>query len=439
MKTIRKYICICSTVLIVFLLLTGFAFGEKTVIQFWHNYAPLPGINVVDRLVEEFNQENPTILVKATFTEITGTHASMSEKIVTAIAGGSPPDVMVFNRPYTQDWARHGAIVPIDNYLSEAGIISDDYFRFAWDEMCYQGKVYGFPLNTDSRALYYNKGHFKEMGLDPEKPPVFLDDIDKYAEKLMKIGENGRVERVGFVPWYFQGYYLFSWAPVFDGKLADAENNQVVGVLNSDHNVAVFRWWLEYIEKYDIATLQSFSAGFGGEAADPFIMGLVSMKYDGNWSMVNINRYAPDLDFGISYPPRPKYGNIATYAGGWGLVIPMGAKYSDEAFEFMKFWAGDKAQREFALAREVQPTHLKAATDQRFYKDKNYATFMDLLFVSKKITMRPPIPALGLLWDEIKALPGLILNKQKTPQQALDDVAWKVQRELSRISEREEE
>jgi sn-glycerol 3-phosphate transport system substrate-binding protein len=48
------------------------------------------------------------------------------------------------------------------------------------------------PFNASTPILYYNKDAFKEVGLDPNKPPVTFTEIADAAKKLTKKDASGR-------------------------------------------------------------------------------------------------------------------------------------------------------------------------------------------------------------------------------------------------------
>ena len=50
----------------------------------------------------------------------------------------------------------------------------------------------------DVYGLTWNKDHFKEAGLDPEKPPKTWDEFRDYAKKLTKRDAQGNITRVGY-------------------------------------------------------------------------------------------------------------------------------------------------------------------------------------------------------------------------------------------------
>lgn len=49
----------------------------------------------------------------------------------------------------------------------------------------WEGKLYGLPLISDAMIFPYNMTHFKDAGLDPEKPPTTWDEVYTYGKQLM--------------------------------------------------------------------------------------------------------------------------------------------------------------------------------------------------------------------------------------------------------------
>ena len=48
------------------------------------------------------------------------------------------------------------------------------------------GKTYGIPWQRSTIILYYNKDAYREVGLDPDKPPATWEELEEYARKLTK-------------------------------------------------------------------------------------------------------------------------------------------------------------------------------------------------------------------------------------------------------------
>jgi multiple sugar transport system substrate-binding protein len=65
---------------------------------------------------------------------------------------------MVLDRFTVAQRAATGLLRDITPLVAKEGKdLGADYLDFAWKEVVYQNKVYGLPIGTDVRALFYNK------------------------------------------------------------------------------------------------------------------------------------------------------------------------------------------------------------------------------------------------------------------------------------------
>ncbi|HAA63957.1 MAG TPA: ABC transporter substrate-binding protein, partial [Thermoanaerobacter sp.] len=106
--------------------------------------------------------------------------------------------------------------------------------------------------------------------------------------------------------------------------------------------------------KYGIKNIDSFFAAFGdgggAEPVDPFMMGKEAMRIDGNWFLSTLRKFADPkvCEWGIAPIPYPGgREKDSTWAGGWSLVIPKGAKHPKEAAEFIQ-WMATKGAIKYA-------------------------------------------------------------------------------------------
>ena len=106
--------------------------------------------------------------------------------------------------------------------------------------------------------------------------------------------------------------------------------------------------------------------------------------------------------------------------GGFGLVIPEGAKNAEGAWEFMKWWTTE-AENGVAFG-EISgwiPANIEAANDPFFTEDEHYAAFIETMNYAQT---RPNVQ--GFSDVEGKALvPALerFLSGEISAEQALKD------------------
>ncbi len=129
-----------------------------------------------------------------------GAGAMNPQKLMTAIVGGVPPDLVQQDRFTIGDWASRDAFRPLDDLLAADAHSADplairqsDYVPATWAETVYQGHVYAIPNSTDDRVLFYNRALFRQAGLDPDKPPQTWDEMIADAKRLTEARPQRRL------------------------------------------------------------------------------------------------------------------------------------------------------------------------------------------------------------------------------------------------------
>ena len=90
-------------------------------------------------------------------------------RLATQTAGRNAPDVLQMDYRYIFEYARRGALLPLDAYVPKALNLSD-FSPAAVDSGKVDGKIYGVSLGLNSTAMVYDKGLIQNLGL---KEPVW--------------------------------------------------------------------------------------------------------------------------------------------------------------------------------------------------------------------------------------------------------------------------
>lgn len=384
-------------------------------IEFWQPYGDLEG-KVMDGLVAEWNAANPDIQVKATFTPNI-TSAGSNPKFLAAALSGNPPDVFIHDGSSFSTSTALNAFMSLDDLIGAAQLKAEAFFPWAWEKVQWGGHTYGLPLDTDARALYYNKAMLEKAGF--AEPPKTIDELDVMADKLT-VKSGDRVDTMGFIPWT-GNWFLIAWGWDWGLKVWDAAANKIN--LNGPEMVEALTWEVGYAKKYGVTSIQNFQQGFGSGADTAFRSGKVAMEITGNWEILGLKQYVPDLQYGISPAPYPTGRSAITWSGGFVTGIPQGAKHAAQAWEFIHWLCAGEGASKYAIQTQHLPTNVAAA---KAFADATPAQkiFVDLLPVS---FIEPVIPEWGLAWDTHLAAEQEALFGQKTPQEALDACNAKVQ------------
>jgi multiple sugar transport system permease protein len=435
--------------------------SAETTISVWGAQLGPDSIAGTLAVAQAFEQKHPG--VKLRLLGLGAGHMN-PQKLLTAIVGGAPPDVVFQARFNISDWASRGAFVSLDPFVKRDadGPQAHDYYSSAWTEAMYDGHVYGIPIGADDRALYWNRGVFRQnrkrltaAGCDWTRPPRTWSEMLRYSKALTVPGK-----RMGFLPNYGNSWlYLFA----FQNGASFLSDDGKTCTLATPETAAALQFMKD---GYDIAggyeKANIFSSGFQGGENDPFITGQVAMKIDGDWSLPGLARYGPGLDFGVAPAPVPdeRYaakGRFAgtpdrfiTWIGGFSYALPRGCPHPELAWSFIKFAtslegrlienraqaSADRAKGRIYLPR-IQG--LKKANEElyRIYRpaDPKFAEGLQThIGLMDHARVRPPTIVGQLLWDEhVKATEQALLGKA-TPMEALTAGQANVQRELDTLA-----
>ncbi|TMG43640.1 MAG: ABC transporter substrate-binding protein [Chloroflexi bacterium] len=211
-------------------------------IVWWH---AMTGLNsdAVNKMVAAYNKSQNNITVEAVFQ---GTYDDLLSKLNTALASNAAPAIaQVFDigQRYMYDSKE---VLPMQAFIDRDKFDTSDFEPAVLNYYKYQDKLQSMPFNASSSILYYNKDAFKEVGLDPEKPPTTFSEVTEYAKKLTKKDASGQTVRYGFGPSIY-GWFFEQWMAVSGQLYADNGNGRddraTKVVYNNAAGKAILDWW----------------------------------------------------------------------------------------------------------------------------------------------------------------------------------------------------
>jgi len=397
----------------------------RTHIRYWY----IVGANDdVPYHARRFNEVQDSIVVEATPIPWN----EHEKKILTAVLSGDPPDVVSQFVPVVK-WASRLALTPLDGFVEASDLDTTAFFPALWSEMRWQEHVYALPVNSTSYALFYNREHFGEAGLDPDDPPQTWDALAEAAERLTTRGPNGRLVQAGFIPDYgnLPTTQLMAWQ---QGAEFLSGDGQTV-TLTSPEVVRAFEWIAAYYRVYGVSELKAFTSGLGSADQHGFLAGRVSMSVLDLSFLDLIERYRPDLDFGVAPIPTFPGRESASSAGSWWLAIPRGARHPEAAWAFMRFAVEQQTQLEEVSASEEKllPANRLAATDSAFLTSPALEVFARQMEVAHSPTVVPL--AHDVFWREFFGAQDRVIYGRQTPTDALRQAERVVQDALDRAAD----
>jgi multiple sugar transport system substrate-binding protein len=308
--------------------------GEPVEIDMW-GWTGL----IWEAIIESFNEQHEFITVN--LSEL-GENVFGDQKFMTAVAAGKGPDAAIQNRHTFMQFAAKGLYQDVTAFFDESGLTRSDFTPVQIEESSWDGRIYGLPIFTDVRYLYWNKEHFAEVGLDPNTPPATWAELEMYADKLNVRDSSGNLERIGFVPYLFGNSWMWLWG--FLNKAPAISEDKRIILCDDPRWTEALQWMVDFYDNYigDFELANAFSEAISSAGlGQPFIAGKTSMSATGDWFVGNLLR-SPGVDWDCAPMPIPPDGEKSTWSCGYSIVTPPSAKYPKAAWELMRWLTGSE-------------------------------------------------------------------------------------------------
>lgn len=412
----------------------------RIVLDYWEKWTRHEGDAMV-KVVEAFNASQERIHVRYFVT------SDIGQKSMVAIAGGDPPDVIGLYSFNVPPYAESRALIPLNELAPKFGVTLDRYAPGVRQVMQHQtpaGSWWATVNTAGSVALYYNRALFREVGLDPDRPPLTIAEFDAAHRKLVKVngsGEKSVLERVGFLH-REPGWWSWLWAYHFGGRIYDPAADRAL--VDSPENIRAMEWMQNYARDLGVDRVKKFAEGFGSyfTPENAFLTGKVAMIIQGPWIANLVQAFKPDLDYGVAPFPitsdtahptsdLPPTGLIDTDV----LVIPRGARHPEASMEFIA-WTQRQDMTELLATAHCKPSPLAKASDEFLARHPNKGIRVHYdIFNSPRAFIAPPTRVWQQFKDEFDTAVQSMWRLDVPAKQALTRLQPQVQTLIDRAAE----
>ncbi|MBM7786426.1 ABC transporter substrate-binding protein [Tenggerimyces flavus] len=375
------------------------------------------GKKVLDGLLAEFKKKQPKFTVQVDYT----TYAKLNEKLATSVASGRPYDVMMMGVGWIPPFASRGVLADLEADPKE---LAKTYAERVVTAGVYDGKVYALPVMLDTRFGVYRKDLFAEAGLT--KPPSNFDELREYAKKLTTRDAKGKLTRAGvdiLSNDTRQTYETLMWAA--GGALFDDAGTKPT--FNSPEAVKALQLMTDLVR-----TDKSIDVGFSSPdaATAPIINGRAAMAVAHNNLWLQIQEQAPDLI------KQDKIGTFvirdaqpAMFQGGTIVTMSAKTQYKAAARDLVDFLAGPDS----SLAASQQRGNVPAVNSLQSSEYVQGNAFVQFAMSNlDKSYSEGGVPGWLEIRGDFKGAIESALLGQKTPQEALDELANKATSAMQR-------
>ncbi|MBE9192610.1 ABC transporter substrate-binding protein [Gloeocapsopsis crepidinum LEGE 06123] len=384
-----------------------------TKITFWHGVNPPSNRDVLQKLVDQFNQEHPDIQVESLYI---GQAEQQLPKILAAVVGNAPPDLLWFNATLTGQLVELDAIRPIEDWLT-ALPVKNQLDPALFESMEYQGHIWSVPFGTNNSGVFYRPSLFQAAGIT--KLPETWEELRQIARQLTRDTDGDkRIDQHGiFLPLGKGEFAVFLWLPFMwsaGGELvADTQQAAAVDLANNQGAIAALQFWQNLIADGS-AVLSLPERGF---EIDDFLAGKVAMQLTGPWTLGQLK--STGVDFGVF--PIPVDKRHATGIGGENLFVFKSTPQREQAaLKFTEFVLSEQFQTQWAIGTGYLPVNLKARENDQYKaftaEQPAVQVFLDQAQYGRS---RPIFPGYSRVSENIgRALEAVLLRKS-SPTEAL--------------------
>ncbi len=275
-------------------------------------------------VVADFEKAHPGIDV-----EIVHIAARYNDKILTMMAGGLAPDVMMVEiTPYPQ-FAAKGALLELTQYIERDGLDMDDFYPLSVRAFSHDGRLYCLPRDISGQALYYNKSMFEQAGLAYPTEEWTWEDFRDACEVLTRdTNGDGIIDQYGAL---LTLPHALIWSS--GGDFFDDPAHPTRCTLTEPAALEGMRWFAQLYEDGIVVPPEvRQDEGY----YQMFATGRIGMYFDGRWrtpDFVGIDTF----DWDVCIVPQGRKGRF-TLHGGTAYAISAETRHPEEAWQLVRFY-----------------------------------------------------------------------------------------------------
>ncbi|MBP7963733.1 MAG: extracellular solute-binding protein [Caldilineaceae bacterium] len=183
------------------------------------------------------------------------------QKYPTAVAAGSPPDMVIFHAAEVNQMAAEGLMMPLDALIFDDGTLSKDSFNeVLMEQVTVDGQTYAVPFDNHGWLLWYNAKMLEDAGFDSDVLPANGAEFIELAQKLTTDVNGLHPTDADFdkdnvdvwaMEFTWPRYTIPSTMWQFGGEVVSADGK--TATLNSAESVAAVQYWHDMMYKYYVA------------------------------------------------------------------------------------------------------------------------------------------------------------------------------------------
>jgi len=391
-------------------------------LQIWEGYTGAEA-TAFKHLLAEWNAAHPTEKVTSLYVN----NDNSLPKLLTAVKGGSQPDIAYVYGSWAPNVAQIPQVVDLTKVVQQPGVNWSDFWVGERDVATVHGKIIGIPALVDNLAVVYNKTLFAAAGLQAPGPgwtwSQFMTDAQRLTNPAKKqFGTAYVTPGSEDTVWHWEALLWEAGGQILNASNSKAAFDTPAGLqaLTALRTMAVTDKSM-YLDPTD------------SEYANLFNSGKIGMLVTGPWDLSGF----PNVKYGVQIMPSfpGAAGGHQTISGpdNW-VIFNNGAKRVSAAEKFLIWMTATPQSTYFSLATGDLPIR------QSVQESPGFLTKMDqsLPGVDTFVTnlgnvqqARPQLPTYPKISTILGQMIVSVLLGKSQPQAALGTAAQQVNQALA--------
>lgn len=409
--------------------------GSKTITVAYQEFGNFTQLNAEMKTVKsEYEAAHPGYTVK--LEPIQASENDYYTKLTLMNRSGSTaPDVMYEDTFLINSDIEAGYLAPIDSYLAKWGDWSQYSAQAKSSAVGADGKTYGVPMGTDTRALYYNKTLFKQVGLPVPWEPKSWNDILAAARQI-------KAKLPGVTP-----INVYSGKGAGEGATMQGLEMLLYGTADQLYDAASKQWTpstpgmlaaLNFIKTIYTTGLapdvqDALNPNYGTTVPDTLIPdGKLAIDLDGSWLPSNWgpgqakpwSTWADTVGVAAMPTQNGQAPGSTSMSGGWVLSVGSHAADKQAAFDLVALAENRANTLNYDITAGQIAERADVASDPKYLSANPDNAFLTGLV---KVThFRPTYSVYPQISDQIQVAMESVMTGQSSPASAMSTLAQQV-------------
>ena len=367
------------------------------------------------KILEMYSEENPGVTFDGQFSEWN----DYWNKLATASAGHTMPDIVQMDLQYYDQYVKNGLLLDLIPYIEDGTLNLEDADESILESAKVDGKTYAVCNGVNAPALLYNKTVLDEAGIEVKEGMT----IDEFVELSKEIKEKtGLRTNIGYCHETLPEYWLRAKDQVFfeEGKLGAKSAEDIATIFELEEQAVEEGWHVDpsVFTEITVGSAEQDPMVYG---SNPDSMSWCAFAYSNQLSA--IQQAAPEgIEIGITTWPSDDLEKSNYLKPSQFFAVSTDCKNPEEAVKVLDYITNSVECNKVLLGERGVPISQKvseAITSELDETNQKIVSYINEIVTPTCSTINPAAPnGANEVYDLLKTLEEQVLYGQTTAEDA---------------------